>query len=212
MLTVLQVEEELLSRIVPDDSDRFRKLLREADTMLLRAGKWQWVRERITVTPDEGFIFLPGGYEAILGASVGGVGIPSSWEEREFMTISGCNLSIDGSGAELQDMGLEEVDGDVLRKFRVGTLTADILLLARKRPITSTLLDADVLRCQNVRALKLAIFAVVYEESNNMKLAEEYQASALRELDREEASYRGVSNQVHKPSYLGFTRRWRNVR
>ena len=211
MLTVLQVEDELLSRIVPDDSPRFRKILKEADTMLLRAGKWRWVRERIDLAPNDGSVFLPAGYEAIMGALAGGVGIPSAWEEREFMSISGCSIPIDGSGFEMVDKGLEDVNGVMLRRFDVGSIKNTITVLARKRPIESTEQDEDTLHCPNIRALKLAMHCIIYEESNNMKLAEDYQASALRELDREESSYRGISNQIHKPAFNGLPRRWRKV-
>lgn len=205
-LLAIDLQTRYQRLIAPDDLDEFLRLLQEADERLLTMGRWHWVRKPLVLTITDNQVVLPSDYESIVGARVNGKGIGVKWEESEwFEGGPGEAVPIEGAQAALVDMGL--VDDE--RVYKVTTISeglTEVEVLARYKAL-AIYDEHSPLRCPAHSALKQMMYALLHENANNPKAAEEYRALARRELDEREAAYRGTANQVYKPSLTQPLRR-----
>lgn len=106
-LTAQILESKLIDEIAPGNPERFLQILSEADELLLNSGKWRWVRKPLELTPVNGRIILPDGYESIVGARLGSEARGIGWQEVEFLEDGPGLIPIQG-GCEgrLVDEGL----------------------------------------------------------------------------------------------------------
>lgn len=206
MPTVATLKTAYQDLVAPNDDALFLRLLQEADNRLLDAGKWNWTRAKITLTPVDGFVTLPVAYTAILGARVGTYAKPIHTEEFEFVAGGVGEVPIEGCGDyRLVDQGkVEQESGPPLRTYKVAggeELTDDVVALVRLAYSDLILPDDsgdgdDETRCPDQAALKLALYGVVYELNNDLERAGNYWTSALNSLDRVERSYRAGAQHV----------------
>jgi hypothetical protein len=197
-----------------DDAEFFR-LLNEANERLLFSGRYHWVREPMTLAVVDSAITLPEGYHSIVGARINGVAVGANWEESEwFEGGPGEFIPVEGAAAFLVDQGLSYVDEDdkeagQTRSYKLTsshTSITEVDVLARYAP--GTIEDeSSLVLCPSPAAVKQMLYAIVYEESNDTKLSEEYRAKALRELAEHEAAHRGIAKRVFKPSMFRPARR-----
>lgn len=303
-LTLSMLREKLGGELAPNDPEKFRQLLEQADELLLSKGKWRWVREQIALTPVDGMLVLPDGYESIMGSRIGNYAKSVGWQEVEYLEDGPGFIPIQGDACEgrLIDQGLlNRLDGKLdyliptlelegaLRpglsvnglpswsstgamlpfsinrwvkvsasatnwilqvfenKIPIATFTSletvidlplpdavtwdandpaygaattalssslqrcykftgreavEVTVLARfeARPIVEEL---DVPRCPSLRALKRAMYAILFEDAADAQKALEYEALAVQLLDEQEAAYRGAAKQIFKPSLFG---------
>lgn len=201
--------------IAPGDDDNFLRLVQEADIRLLEAGRWRWTRTRVVLTPVDGYVELEAPYASILGVQIGNYAADVRAEEYEFQPDGVGDIQIGTGDWRLIDQGLNESG---LRHYKVTgglrtdeTLTALVLyapvtLYDPEIPDSSVPEDAvDTTLCPSTAALKLACFAINYEENHDLAAAERYFARAVKTLDDMEQNQRGNARQSVqiKPTGLG---------
>lgn len=208
MPTVLELKTMYQSLIAPGDDARMLRFINEADLRLLEFGRWNWTRAKVEMAPyvldDQNYVGLPVTYSAILGARLGSRPKMVHAEEFEFspdglgeVRITGC-----GNGTGLIDQGM------VTRNFGSGTETRrvykitgtiptgdTITALVRRAPSIATG-DASVTVCPDYAALKLMMYAINFEEENDIERSRSYISDALRALDNKEKSFRAGAKQV----------------
>lgn len=208
MPTVTSLKSMLQSQVAPGNDAEFLRLLTEADMRLLQFGKWRWTRTRVTLTPVDGYIALPGTLASILGAQVQGQASDIRDEQFEFCPGGPGEVVVNGaSGVMLIDQGLDGTTGE--RTYKVtGQLAVDteVVCLCHKAP--ATLYDpalededlpaeaTDTTICPDPAALKHAMLGIVLEEANEPEQSSKYFSIALRTLDNKEKSFRGGSRQM----------------
>ena len=212
MLTVPFLKANLQAQIAPNDDQNFLRLLQEADSRLLEAGKWRWCRTRTQLTPTDGYIVLPSTFAAILGAQVGNddVGHFASDirdEAFEFAPGGVGDVKVDGGPITLLiDQGLND---DGLRFYKItGHLVDDVAVNCLVHYAPAYLYDPDMdesdlpvdatttTRCPNMAALKLMMFGIIFEESNDLGNSRQYVSTAMKRLDDLEKTQRGSSRQM----------------
>lgn len=214
-LTVLDLESRLLDKLAPGNSLKFLRLLNEADERLLESGKWSWTRAPLELTPESYVeatqvayrILLPTNYLSIVGARIGGVATGVRWQEITFLEDGPSLINIEGCGAELLDQGEIDVSGTLRRSYRVfGDDVSLVTVLARYKPALMTLVS-DSPRCQSFTALKQAMYAIIYEEANDVERSVGYMQLAERTLNAQEESYRGSARKIFKTAFTMPVRR-----
>lgn len=203
---VASLQSRYQALLAPGNNAEFFRLLNEADERLLFSGRWHWVREPLVLAVTDSMIELSASYHSIVGARINGKGVGVNWQESEwFEGGPGEFIPIDGASMFLVDQGL--VAG--VRTYKLTSSNEDITeveVLARFKPGTINSAD-DSARCPLPSALKQMMYSVVYEESNDTKLSEEYRSKALRELAEHEAAHRGIAKRIFKPSMSRPVRR-----
>lgn len=209
-LTALDFEYRLIDKLAPGNPVKFLRLLNEADERLLESGKWSWTRTPIELTPESYVeatqtlyrILLPANYVSIVGARIGGAATGVRWQEITFLEDGPSLINIEGCGAELVDQGEVDVDGTLMRSYRVfGDDVTLVTVLARYKPVLMVSMQ-ETPRCQSFTALKQAMYAIVYEEANDVERSVGYMQLAIRTLNQQEEAYRGSARKVFK---TGFT-------
>lgn len=202
-LTAAILEARLINEIAPGNSAGFKELLTQADERLLEAGKWQWTRGPLDLTPTDGVVALPSGYTSIVGCRIGSVAKGVLWQEIEFLEDGPGVIPVEGANGQLLDQGL--VAG--VRSYRcTGSAPEAIVVLARFAPLPITT-GADIPRCQSFAALKQAMFSLLYEGNNDIERSRAYMAMAVESLDFQETAYRGSAKKVFDPKIYGPPRR-----
>jgi hypothetical protein len=190
----------LQAQIAPGRDDEFLRLLTEADIRLLEFARYSWCKGRVTLTPDTGLVVLPAGYASILGAQVNGYAKDIRAEEFEFTPDGVGDVEVNGcEDVRLIDQGLND---DGLRYYKIsGVLPEDTTVKALCHFAPLPLYDSANSSpgdpgSPDVAALKLAMLAIIYEESNDMTTSGQYMATALRGLDAKEKAHRGGAKQM----------------
>ena len=203
-LTAFHVESRVMQDLAPGDTERFYRLLTEAEEKLLEAGRWAWTRVPYETTTVNGLIVLPAQYRAIVGVRLGCGAASVLWQEIDYIPEAPC-VCIRGCKNELIDRGI--VDG-----FRTYELTrendveVDVSLLVRYEPVAYSLPSQNML-CPSLSALKQAMYAINYENQNDLERSSGYMSMAIGTLDRQESAYRGTAKKIFQPSMFGPIRR-----
>lgn len=186
--------------IAPGDEAKFSRLLNEAESRLQETAKWNWTKAEAELPVEDGYVYLdPELYDSLLGVILDDGARVIRPREIEFAPNFGQRSVAGeaGSGVVI-DMGKVTVTIDDVevkrRKYKVAdvvqTPTADCLLhLAH---VTLTGMD-DYLACPSARAMKLAMFACLYEEANDLERSKSFWAEAYQALSEDEATKRGAS-------------------
>ncbi len=202
-LTAATLETRLINEIAPGNSAGFKELLTRADERLLEAGKWQWTRGPLELTPTDGVVVLPDGYASIVGCHIGSIAKGVLWQEIEFLEEGPGVIPVQGINGQLLDQGL--IAG--VRTYRcTGSDPTEIVVLARFSPLPITT-GTDVPRCQSFAALHQAMFSLLYESANDVEHSRAYMAMAVETLNAQEAAYRGSAKKVFDPKIYGPPRR-----
>lgn len=214
-LTVLDLEHGLIDKLAPGNPVEFLRLLNEADERLLESGKWSWTRAPLELIPQtytEGSetlsrVLLPDGYRSIVGARIGGVATGVRWQEITFLEDGPELVRIEGCSSELHDQGEIDVGGSVVRSYRVfGDSVTLVTVLARLKHLTLTSVQQSP-RCQSFTALKQAIYAIIYEEANDIDRSVGYLQLANATLNRQEDAYRGSARKIFNTGMFKPVRR-----
>ena len=208
MPSVDDLKTRFQAQIAPGDDDEFLRILTEADLRLLEFGRWRWSRGRASLTPSAALVTLPGDYASILGARADTYPLDVRDEDFEFVPDGVGEVEVGGyNGVRLIDQGLNSSD---LREYKVTGKDPDkdtytvytlchfapyTLYYAADIPDTPAVTDSTETRCPSAGALKLAMLAIVYEESGDMGSSSHYMSVSLRNLDNREKSRRGGSKQ-----------------
>jgi hypothetical protein len=206
-LTAQSLIDRFQAQIAPDDTEEFLRILTEADSRLLSAGRWAWTRSQLTLTPDEDrMVALPPEYESIVACRIESLPIGVTWQETEFLPEGPGVIPITGYRGRLVDQGITTTLGDddsddVNERFYklCDASVEEIYVLARYAPVPPLSDPTERVHCPSMTALKQMMLAVIYEEANNIKASMEYRALAIQTLTEEEASYRGSAKEVYKP-------------
>lgn len=207
MPTVLQIKTMYQALLAPGDNARMLRLINEADIRLLEFGRWNWTRAKISMTPyvesDMKFVSLPVAYTAILGARLGSYAQMVRGEEFEFAPDGNGEVKITGcrSGSGLIDQGYQTKNfGSGVETRRVYKVTGKfeptdgVTALVRKAPVT-VVADGNSTVCPDFAALKLMMYAINFEEENDIERSRSYISDALRALDNKEKSFRAGAKQ-----------------
>lgn len=230
MPTVNDLTTRLIDVIAPGDTQRFLRLLQEADDRLLEFGRWNWTREKITLVPvDNGThyeISLPPGYLSILAARFNSAAKDIQAEEFEFAPGGPGDVPIVGGDNRLIDNGFQtKLFNSTMQTRHVYKVTGDVnvaedtivaLVRLDRADLSSEVADASSsggpgtspsTRCPDFAALKLAMLAIIFEEENDIERSNQYMATALRGLDSKEKSYRAGAKQAFpaRPFGSGIT-------
>lgn len=206
--TVTSLKAALQAQIAPKDDQEFLRLLQEVEIRLLEAGKWQWTRTRATLTPVNGIITLDPEYASIIGAQVEGFPTPINAMDYEFTPDGVGEVEVrGGGGTRLIDQGLI---GDDRQYKLIGSDTDSLVIEALVHKAPATLYDpesadsdipADAtenVTCPDMGALKLAMYAIIYEEASDPGNAARYMKHAYDRLNEREKARRG--NAIQQPN------------
>ncbi len=205
-LSALVLESRLFREIAPGEIERFYQILTEADERLLESGRWHWTRGPLDLTPEDGVVVMPEGYNSIVGCRIGSLARGVLWQEIEYLEDGPGTIPIEGVDGQLLDQGL--IDG--VRTYRcTGSTPGEIVVLARFAPVEITG-PADIPRCQNFQAIKQAMLSIVHEGNGDEQRSGLFMAMALAACDRQEAAYRGVAKKIRPAAqFLPLRRRSR---
>lgn len=194
MPTVSDCYGAFQAQIAPGDNTAFLRILQEADTRLLETGRWRFCKTTDTLTPVDGIITLDSEYASILGLQVNSWPTDIHAQEWEFSPDGIGNVKVGEGGTMLIDQGL--VGGN--RTYKVtGYLdpawTLNALVLYAPKALSC---DSDTTRCDSLYALKLACYAIVYEEQNSITDASNYFQQAIGVLENQGQNQRGSARQT----------------
>lgn len=222
MLTVTTLKEKLQAQIAPSDDVEFLRLLQEADDRLTEFGKWQWTRNRLTLTVENGLVTLPPAYAGILGVQVRRSAKVIEQEVWEFAPGGAGDVERNSGDIRLIDNGYADVtDGQTTETRRVYKVAGEvdegeeIVVLAHYA--SALLYDPDIAQdiadipangtdtphCPDLGALKLTMLAIIQEEAGNPGLSAHYMALAHRGLDNKEKTIRGGARQTVNEQLTG---------
>lgn len=209
-LKAFNVEARVMRELAPGDTEKFYRLLTEAEEKLLEAGRWSWVRSPQVITTIDGILTLPPEFESIVGARIGCGATSVFWQEIEYLEQSPC-MCVQGCTSQLIDRGM-------VNNLRTYQLTryedtpqnpsqeVTLSLLLRYAPVEYSRPSQDML-CQSLPALKQAMYAVNYENQNDLERSNGYTSMAIATLDRQESAYRGTAKKIFQPSLFGPVKR-----
>ena len=200
-LPVQQLIDSYQELVAPGNDPRFFRLLNEAESRLLETAKWNWTQTEVELTVDAGCVYIdPAVHKALLGAQVGGSRTGRIIRPRgtEFAAEVGYHTDAGAGGTGyLVDQGIISLTIDDeparRRKYKIVDLTEDgdtVIGFAHLAHITLTSED-DYTLCPSSRALKLAMYACLYEEANDLERAKNFWAESYAALSEDEASHRG---------------------
>jgi len=205
MPSVTFLKTQMQDRIAPGDDLGFLRLLTEADMRLLEYGRWRWTRKATTLSHADGIITLPSMYSSILGARVGKEPVDIRAEEFEYVPGGVGEVDLGVGSSRLIDQGVNE-DGE--RQYKItGHLDETDIISAMVMYAPVTLYDPDYpdstlpedattnTLCPDVTALKLMMYAIIYEEASDLGNARSYASDALKSLDNKEQNQRGNARQ-----------------
>lgn len=202
--TVASLKASYQELVAPGSGTRFLRLLNEAESRLQETAKWHWTKTEIPLTITDGCVHIdPTLYASLLGVLFEGTGRVVRPREIEFTPDAGAR-TVAGAGGTgyLVDSGIVTVDlgsGNVTRRqYKIVDVvdddaTAEGLVLYAHQALSS---DSDISRCPSSRALKLAMYACLYEEANDLERSKGYWADAYAALDENEATVRGGNRPV----------------
>ena len=193
-LPVSIIQARYANLVSPGDEGTFMRLLNEAEERLMASSKWYWTKAEVDLTVTDRTVYLdPDLYSALLGVLVDGTGRVIRPREIEFAPDQGFRHSGDEQTGFLIDDGIVMVDDVRQRKYRIVDDVADddtvtgLVLLAHQE-LTSY---EDLTACPSARALKMAMYAVNYEEVNDLERAQACWSQAYAALDEDETAKRG---------------------
>ena len=185
--------------VSPGEESKFMRVLNEAESRLQESARWHWSKVEVDLPVQSRVVYLdPTIYAALLGVLVDGTGRVIRPRDVEFTPNQGYRHSDSEVEGYLIDDGLVSVDDVMQRKYRIVDNVADgdtvtCLVLLAHRELGH--MD-DLTTCPSARALKLAMYAVNYEEVNDLERAQACWSQAYAALDEDERTKRGGSRSV----------------
>lgn len=181
--------------VAPGDEPKFLRILNEAESRLQESARWNWTKTEIPLDVVDGHVYLdPALYASLLGVMINKSGRVVRPRDIEFAPNQGYRTTAgDGGLGYLVDCGIAVVEEVRRRKYKIvdmtsATTTAEGLVHLAHVELSG---DEDLLACPSARALKLAMFACVIEEANDLDRANVFWSQAYSALNDDEAAKRG---------------------
>jgi len=205
-LTLETLSEQFSSLVAPAGDDlSFVRRVNEVESRLQESARWHWTKAEVEFVVEDGHVYLdPELYASLLGIIVNEVGRIIRPRDMEFAPGTvGRPVGGEVGDGYLVDCGVVDrtVDAEVVkrRKYKIVDTTSNedtvtgLVHLAHQR-----LEDpADITACPSSRAIKLGLYAVQYEEVNDLERASAMWGQAYGALDENEKTTRGGVRTVH---------------
>lgn len=199
-LTLETLSEQFMTLVAPADDDiLFIRRINEVEARLQESARWHWTKAEVDFDVEDGHVYLdPDLYASLIGVIFEDSGRVIRPRDMEFAP-GAVGRPTGGAGGDgyLVDCGIVDrtVDGETVkrRKYKIVDVTSNANTVTGLAHLAHRRLEdpGDIAACPSSRALKLGLYAVQYEEVNDLERADAMWQQAYQALNENEKATRG---------------------